>query len=191
MNKELQKIISDLEDRLSNKRFRHSVGVMYTAASLAMRYGIDINKACTAGILHDYAKELSDEKLMDICKKDDVIITDYEKEKPYLLHGKAAACLVKNKYDIDDEEVLSAIAHHTVGKVRMTPLEAIIFIADYIEPNRKMIPGLTEIRRESFNDYNKACCMILENVIKYINEIADDEIDEDSRITFEYYKRYL
>lgn len=73
----------------------------------------------------------------------------------------------------------------------MTPLEAIIFIADYIEPNRKMIPGLTEIRRESFNDYNKACGMILENVIKYINEIADDEIDEDSRITFEYYKRYL
>lgn len=113
------------------------------------------------------------------------------KRKNHIFFMVRPACLVKNKYDIDDEEVLSAIAHHTVGKVRMTPLEAIIFIADYIEPNRKMIPGLTEIRRESFNDYNKACGMILENVIKYINEIADDEIDEDSRITFEYYKRYL
>lgn len=192
MNKELQSIISITSDRLSKKRFRHSLGVMYTAANMAMRYGVDIERASLAGILHDIAKEHSDSKLIEICNKNNVSISNYEMEKPYLLHGKAAACIAAKKLDIDDEEILSAIAYHTVGKKEMTPLEAIVFIADYIEPNRKMVPGLPEIRKEAFNDYNKAVAMILRNVIDYINGSDDyGDIDEDTLETYEYYKQYL
>ena len=192
MNKEIQDIISSASEKLSKKRFRHSLGVMYTAANMAMRYDADIEKASIAGILHDIAKEYSDSKLIEVCTKNDIIITDYEMKKPYLLHGKAAACIAAKKYNIKDEDILSAIAYHTVGKKEMTTLEAIIFIADYIEPNRKIVPGLPEIRKEAFVDYNKAAAMILRNVIDYINESDKNlGIDGDTMGTFEYYKKYL
>ena len=130
------------------KRFEHTLGVEYTAAALAMRYGEDIRNARTAGLLHDCAKCLSDKKRLSICRKNKIPMTELEKKNPFLLHGKVGAYLAKQKYGIKNQDVLNAIRNHTTGRQGMSLLEKIVFIADYIEPCRKHAPNLAETRNQ-------------------------------------------
>ncbi|MBQ4232547.1 MAG: bis(5'-nucleosyl)-tetraphosphatase (symmetrical) YqeK, partial [Lachnospiraceae bacterium] len=135
-----------LKDDLSKKRYEHTLGVAYTAASMAMCYGEDVNKAYIAGLLHDSAKCLSDKEKLKSAKKYKVTVTDAERENLELLHAKLGAEFAFDYYEVEDEEILSAIRCHTTGKADMSPLEEILFIADYIEPNRKELPGMDEVR---------------------------------------------
>ena len=73
-----------------------------------------------------------------------------EQKNPSLLHAKLGVYYAKHRYEIDDEQILAAIRWHTTGRPEMTLLEKIVFLADYIEPNRKLIPGLTQIRQIAF-----------------------------------------
>ena len=105
---ELRKNIKiDLEKSLSKSRFEHSIGVEYTAANLAMKYCVDKMEVCMlSGLLHDYTKNLSDEDQLKLAKSLNLYINPYEEKLPFLLHGKTAAEIVKNKYNICDEEIL-------------------------------------------------------------------------------------
>ncbi len=185
---ELQNLMKDV---LTEKRYAHTIGVQHTAACLAMRYGEDVEKASIAGLLHDCAKCLTDEDLLQECEKYNIEITPLERRNPYLLHGKLGAYYTKNKYGIDEDDICEAIKYHTTGRPEMTLLEKIIFIADYIEPLRKEIPGLSAIRREVFIDINKAVYMALENTLNYLKHTAhgqQKEIDEMTVRAYEYYK---
>ena len=101
--------------------------------------------------------------------------------------GELAAFLASDEYKEQDSEVLSAIACHTTGKIGMTPLEQIVFIADYMEPNRKMIPGLSKVRKLAFEDLDKCTKTILKNTIEYLTECGQ-EIDERTVETYKYYR---
>lgn len=191
MNKEIQNIIKELGECISKKRLRHSIGVMYTAGCMAMRYNVSVDNAYYAGILHDCAKEYSDNELLKICKKNNVPVSDFEKENAFLLHGKAGACLAAKRYGITDENILDPIRYHTTGRVAMSVPEQIIFIADYIEPNRAMFDGLEEIRHMAFVDLDKACAMVIENCINYIKSTGRLNLGEDTIKTYDYYKKYL
>lgn len=173
---EIIEIRGRLRDSLKKVRFEHTLGVEFTAAALAMRYGEDLYKARIAGLLHDCAKNISDDKLLDFCKKHKLEITDSERHMPYLLHGKAGAYMAKKEYSIKDKEILSAIEYHTTGKENMTMLEKIVFTADYIEPGRDKAPRLEEIRKTAFEDINEAMLMIFDDTISYILS-SDGEVD--------------
>ena len=131
-------IQNQLRKKQTERRFLHILGVQYTSASLAMRYGADMHKASMAGLLHDCAKHMTADKLIKICERHNIEITEAEHKSPYLRHAKVGAYLASAKYGICDEDILNAICCHTTGKPAMTLLEKIVFVADYIEPSRKM-----------------------------------------------------
>lgn len=177
-----QKLIKELEA----KRYEHTIGVADTAFSLALRYGINAEKAYVAGLLHDCAKCYDNDKKMSLCKKYDVRLSDIEKENPFLIHAKLGAAVAREKYGITDPEILEAIKYHTTGKPNMGLLEKIIFSADYIEPNRKMILGLEEIRKTIFIDLDKAIYIILKNTIQHLIN-KEQIIDPASAEALKYY----
>ena len=167
-------IKADLKEKLPKKRYEHTLGVAYTAASLAMCYGEDILKAELAGILHDVAKAKKSSELKDDMKGyiDPYTDGDYvaliANKAPQILHAIYAPYLTKKDYKIEDKDILSAIRWHTTGKKDMTMLEKIVFVADYIEPNRKKLPDLDRIRTLSFHDISEAVKVIAKSTIEYL-----------------------
>lgn len=177
-----------LAKQLEPKRFEHTIGVAYTAAALAMRYGVDIEKAYLAGLLHDCAKCIGTEEKIALCKKYKVELTEFELDHPFLIHAKLGSCLAEKKYGVEDPDILSAIRYHTTGKPDMNMMEKIIFAADYIEPGRKMIPGLEEIRKEIFVDLDSAIVLILEGTMRHLKN-REQPIDQMSVEAYEFYKK--
>lgn len=183
---ELMKIRKAMEKSLDPKRYEHTLGVEYTAAALAMRYDAPILSAQLAGLLHDCAKCMTNEKRISICEKNHISISEIEKKNPFLLHGKVGAFLAETEYGVEDSDVLNAIRNHTTGRPGMSLLEKIVFIADYIEPGRKQAPNLQEIRRMAFVSLDRTLIKILEDTIAYVKETEAD-IDPMTSKTYEYY----
>ena len=183
----LRKLRRAMEMVQDAKRFEHTLGVEYTAAALAMRYGCDIVNAQVAGLLHDCAKCLSDERRIAICEKNHIPITALEKRNPFLLHAKVGAYLAKKKYGVKDPDILNAIRNHTTGRQGMSLLEKIVFIADYIEPGRKHAPNLEEVRRLAFTDLDAALLKILGDTLNYLKTSGGD-IDPMTEQTWRYYE---
>lgn len=179
----LRKAMKKAQD---SERYEHTLSVAYTAACLASLYGVDVEKALKAGLLHDCAKCLSVEKKFSLCEKYHIEITDMEKRNPSLLHAKLGAVLTKEKYGEEDQDILNAVCYHTTGRAGMSMLEKIIFVADYMEPGRNKAPDLPEIRRLAFSNIDKAIVKILQDTLNYL-EIKGGEIDPATRSTLEYY----
>ena len=182
----LGKLQKKVRKELDPERYQHTLGVMFTAAALAMCYGVDIEKAQVAGLLHDCAKCIPNDKKIRMCRENGIEITKVELESPFLLHSKLGAFLAKEKYGVKDPEILSAIQWHTTGRPNMTALEKIIFTADYIEPARYKARNLGEVRRLAFHDLNLTVCRILEDTLHYL-DAGQGEIDPMSRSAFRYY----
>lgn len=170
------------------KRFAHTLGVEFTAAALAMRYQADVTDAQIAGLLHDCAKCLTDEKRVSICEKHQIPMTDIERRNPFLLHAKVGEYLAREKYGITNPDILNAIRFHTTGRENMSLLERIVFVADYIEPGRRQAPNLTEIRQLAFTDLDAAMLKILEDTLSYLRATGG-ELDPMTEITYEYCRR--
>jgi len=179
-------MLKKLSKHLDDKRLIHSIGVEYTAACLAMRWGEDVTRARVAGLLHDCGKCIPKDEKLELAHKWKLPVNGSEAENPDLLHGKLGAYLAHKKYDVDDEKIMSAIAYHTTGHPNMTLLEKIIFVADYIEPNRRIIKDLPEIREEAFTDLDKCVVHILRNTLEYL-KVKDVVIDEMTERTYDYY----
>ncbi len=182
------KIKKDLSKELDNKRFEHTLGVAYTAACMAMRYGADMEQAYLAGLLHDCAKCMSHEERVRYCKKHDIEVTDIEYKNPTLLHAKVGAHMCKEKYDVKDEAICNAVRFHTTGKPDMTLLEKIIFIADYLEPNRNEAENLPLVRSQVFCNIDDALCTILKDTLLYLDD-SDKVIDPMTLETYNFYMK--
>ncbi len=181
-----KKIKKKLIKSLSESRYNHTLGVAYTAASLAMRYDYDIEKAYFAGLLHDCAKCIPNDKKLSMAKKNNLSVNDAFKNSPDLLHAELGAIVAKEKYNIHDEDILNAIAYHTTGKPDMSLLEKIIYISDYIEPSRQTIPNLSEIRRLAYTNLDETLYQILKQTITYVKSKKTDFLP----ITLEAYEYY-
>lgn len=186
---DLIKIAKQLKKELDKERFRHTEGVMYTAASLAMAHDVDLFSAQTAGLLHDCAKCIPNKKKLEMCRKYQIPMTGFEAENPFLLHAKLGAYLAKAKYRVEDPEILSAIACHTTGKPDMTRLEQILYIADYIEPGRSKASNLPEIRKLAFQDLDECMYRILQDTVKYLKE-NPKTMDVTTEEAYLYYSNY-
>ena len=182
----LIKLQKKMKKELDSARYQHTLGVMYTAASLAMCYGANLEQAMVAGLLHDCAKRIPTDKKIRMCKEHGIEISKVELDAPYLLHSKLGAYLAKEKYGVKDPEIISAIQWHTTGRPNMTTLEKIIFTADYIEPGRYKAENLPQVRKLAYHDLNLTVCRILEDTLHYLDS-GHGEIDPMSRSAFRYY----
>lgn len=186
----IEDIQEKLRKKLKDSRYVHTLGVEYTSVCLAMKYGENLETAELSGLLHDCAKELPEKKLIQICRDHGERISKMEYQNPFLLHGKAGACLARDKFGIDDANILNAIRYHTTGRPGMTLVEKIVFVADYIEPNRKKADNLTELRRMAFENLDETVLRILEQTLDYLIRTGK-EIDRHTVITRDYYKKLL
>lgn len=196
---DLAKLRKEMEKELEPKRYEHTLSVAYTAANLAAVHGVDVEKALIAGMLHDCAKCLSYKKQMSLCTKNHVLLSELEAEEDSpLLHAKAGSVLAKEEYGITDDDILNAISYHTTGRPHMSPLEKVIYIADYMEPGRKHIKRtasglnsdrLTQVRRMAYRDLDEALCNILGDSLTYLKE-KGGRVDSMTQKTYEYYRHY-
>ena len=118
-------------------------------------------------------------------------MTEMEKTNPSLLHAKLGAYLAKKCYNIEDEEILEAIKWHTTGKPGMSMLDMIIYMADYIEPNRDKAPNLKEIRKLSFINIEEALYSVLKSTLDYLHASGAELIDPMTKDTYEFYRKKL
>lgn len=126
------------------KRVPHVAGCSMTAKQLAVQYGADETDAARAGILHDITKALSADEQLKLCERYAMILDKFERENPKLLHAKTGSVIAREIFG-ENDAVCEAICWHTTGKADMTILEKIVYLADYIEPNRDF-PGVQELR---------------------------------------------
>jgi predicted HD superfamily hydrolase involved in NAD metabolism len=165
-----KRAIKLVEEKLPKKRYEHSLRVAETGLKMAELFNGDKDKVELAGILHDYAK-YDDLAMMyqQVTQYDlDHELLAYNSE---ILHGPIAASMMKYEHGLEDEEVLQAIYNHTTGRKQMTLTEKIIFVADYIEPERKQ-PGVDDIRKIIFDEkkLDKAIYEISKRTVSYLLE---------------------
>ncbi len=186
MKYDLTKMRKKVKHELDPARYQHTLGVMYTSASLAMSHGANLEKAMVAGLLHDCAKCIPNDEKYQLCEKYHLEITDAEQANPSLLHAPLGACLAKKKYGVKDPEILNAIRYHTTGRPDMSLLEKIVYTADYIEPWREELPNMEEVRRLAFRDLDQALICMLEGSLEYLNS-RNVTIDPMTQETYDYY----
>ena len=156
-----------LKDNLTEERYLHSIGTAECASELAEKYGLDKEKAYLAGLVHDCAKCLKNEELLNILHK----MTDINEDEfinPKTYHAPAGVPVATKEFNITDEEILSAIRWHTLGKSNMSDFEKVIFIADKIEPKTRTESYVLPIR-DALKEYNvlyKALFICYKNTIK-------------------------
>lgn len=166
----LMTIRKELKKKLSPARYEHTLGVSFTAAALAMRYGENIGKAELAGLLHDCAKYGTEDALVEKCEKHGVFLSREDLLSPAVIHGKYGCYLAKNRFGVRDADILNSISYHTTGRAEMSMLEKIVFTADYIEPSRDKAPDLMQIRSLAFTDIDRCMYEMLAGTISYLEE---------------------
>lgn len=156
-----------LKNRLSVKRYTHSIGVANTAARLAGMFNGDIERAYLAGLMHDYARELTEEELLDLTAKHNLSTDGVDLMQTSLLHGPVGAWLLEAEGLITDQQVLNAIRWHTTGHPDMDQLAQIIYISDYIEPGRDF-PGVDMLRQIANKDLNLGMLAGLDHTLNFL-----------------------
>ena len=169
---------------LSERRVAHCAGCESQAVLLAMHWGEDPDTAAIAGILHDITKSLDKDKQLILCEKYGIILDDYEKQVPALLHARTGAELAKELFGIS-EEIYEAIRWHTTGKPDMSALEKIIYLADFTEPNRDF-EGVEVLRDLCFENLDEAMALGLSMSLGEIRARGEEPFKD----TFEAYTWY-
>ena len=140
-----KELIAKVKEQVSEKRFKHILGVEQAALELARANDYELEKASVAALVHDYAKERSDSEFKAL-----IVQTGLEQDllnwNNFIWHGVVGAEIIKKELKITDEEILNAVRRHTVGAKEMTMLDQIVYVADYIEPGRDF-PGVDQARQ--------------------------------------------
>lgn len=156
-----------LKQQLSDKRFNHSLRVVDTALRISASFDIDKEKVYLAALLHDYAKDLPPEKLLELGKQNNLVISKVEEKQPDLLHGPVGAWLCREELQVEDEEILQAITYHTTGRVGMTDLDIVVYLADLIEPGRTY-KGVEQLREICYKDIGEGLLFAFDATLKYV-----------------------
>lgn len=141
---------------LAPKRVAHVLGCRDAAVELARVYGENMKDAERAGLLHDVTKLLSPEQQLILCREYGIILDDFSRKNPKILHAKTGSAVAKRIFG-ECDRVCDAILWHTTGGKDMTLLQKIIYLADYIEPNRDF-EGVDRLRKLAYTDLDAAVC---------------------------------
>lgn len=156
-----------LKERLSHRTFAHSVRTRDIALDLANCHGVDSSIAAVAAMLHDYAKDMSDDDILNRGRALDLVEHRIEENIPFLLHARLGASLVEKELGIRDSRILAAISKHTYGSSVMTDLDRIVYLADAIEPGRGD-EGLGDIRQAAETDLSVAFKMLYRRQLQFL-----------------------
>ncbi len=163
---------------LSEKRYEHTCNVENLAVKLAKKHGADTEKVSLAAFLHDIAKELPKDKLLQIFVKNDIMTNGINKRPQPVWHGIAGAIIAKEEYGIDDEDVLNAIACHTTGRENMTLIDKIIYIADMAGEDRDY-PEAEETRKNAMKNIDKTIISALGQNIEWL-KAEGKQVDKET-----------
>lgn len=144
--KEFENYVQILKERLSEKRFFHSLAVAKEALRLAEKYGCDTKDAFLAGLLHDICKDDEPNLQLQILSEFGIILDTVEKNARKLWHSRAGAVYIKEKLGINNEEIISAVRYHTTAKANMTLLQKILYLADFTSEDRDY-SGVEDMRK--------------------------------------------
>lgn len=150
------------------KRLAHIRGTEETAVALAKFWGVDQEKASRAAVLHDCTKYWELEEQVACCRKYGIPLDDLERQSTKLLHSKTGAAMAKHVFG-EPDDVYEAIFCHTTGKPGMTTFDKILYLADYMEPNRDF-DGVEELRRLVWEDLDRAMVLGLEMSVEELKE---------------------
>lgn len=163
-----EELMQEIQMHMSERRFQHVLGVEEMAVALAAKYGASEEKASIAALTHDYAKERPDEEFELIIQRDgyDLELLNYGNA---IWHGLIGASMVQRELGVDDDEILEAIRLHTTGAKKMSLLDKIIYVADYIEPGRDF-PGVKEARELALVDLDEAVAYETKHTLQHLIE---------------------
>ena len=159
-------LLAKMETVMSEKRLRHCLGVEKAARELAERFGLDVEKAGLAGLLHDYAKKVSDEQFLALIDKYQ-LDPDLKNWGNNVWHGMVGIYKIQEDLDIEDAEILRAIEIHTVGSATMSELDKVVYVADYIEHNRDF-PGVDRARQIAQQSLNQAAAYETARTVEHL-----------------------
>jgi predicted HD superfamily hydrolase involved in NAD metabolism len=166
--KQREWLLQEVQMHMSERRFKHVLGVEETAIALAGKYGASKVKASIAALTHDYAKERPDDEFQLIIQRDDYDLNLLHYGNA-IWHGLVGASMVQRELKIEDEEILQAIRVHTTGAAEMSLLDKIIYVADYIEPGRNF-PGVQEARELALVDLDMAVAYETKHTLLHLIE---------------------
>lgn len=131
-----EEYIEVLREKLTPERFEHSLCVAKSAKKLAQKYGADVEKAYTAGLVHDVMKNETKAVQLKIIKDADIILNCAEQLNPKLWHAISGAVYIQKEFGIHDEDIIKAVRYHTTARAGMSLLEKVLYIADFISADR-------------------------------------------------------
>lgn len=151
----IRKYHAFLKSNLSPYRYDHSLGVMNSSVYLAEKFGADVDAARVAGLLHDVTKEFSEAGHMELFRESSFYLSEVELKSPKLWHAMSGSLFVTKEFGITDPGIISAIRYHTTGRARMTLLDKVIYLADFISDDRTY-PDVDRVRELSETSLEKA-----------------------------------
>lgn len=177
-------LLEKVKASVSEQRFTHILGVEQAALTLAKKNDVDLEQASVAALVHDYAKERSATEFKEVIvhKKLDPKLLAWNN---FIWHGVVGAQIIKDELKITDEAILEAVRRHTVGAPEMTPLEQVLYVADYIEAGRDF-PGVAKARELAFEDLTKAVSYETKHTLLHLMQ-QEKTIYPDAILTYNAY----
>lgn len=143
------RVLAWLAQNVPPSRIQHILGVEQMAAELAQHHQLDVTQAAQAGLLHDLAKYFKSQRLLQMAQTEGLEIDSVFATNPHLLHADVSAIVARDEFGVEDEPILAAIRHHTLGQPGMSLLSCVVFLADSLEPGRGDSPELQQLRQIS------------------------------------------
>jgi nicotinate-nucleotide adenylyltransferase len=184
----IARIEEAVRSMVSPVRFLHSRNTAILARDLCLRYGLDPLAGYLAGIAHDMCKSLGEQELFALARAGGGGISKLEKKKPSLLHARAAAFLLRDRFGVKDEDVLEAVRFHTTGRAGMGLLAKLVYVADKIEPSREDLkPEFREWER--YPDPDSLFAAVLDDAVAYLRSRKYDLSEGTTRLLEAIHKR--
>ncbi len=163
-----EQVLAWLAENVPESRVNHILRVEQMSADLARHHQLDVYKAATAGLMHDLAKYFPPQKLLEMAQQEGLEIDEVMAVHPHLLHADASAIVARDTFGIKDQEILQAIACHTLGKPGMSALSCIVFLADSLEPGRGDSPELQALREIAQQNLSRAVWRVCDYSLKFL-----------------------
>ncbi|MDM7327571.1 MAG: bis(5'-nucleosyl)-tetraphosphatase (symmetrical) YqeK [Thermosynechococcus sp. Uc] len=163
-----QQVLAWLTENVPAPRLQHILRVETLAAELALHHGLDVDRAAWAGLLHDLAKYFPPERLLRMAQEAGLPITDVDEADPHLLHADVSALVARQQFGITDEQVLAAVANHTLGQPDMDALSCVVFLADSLEPGRGQTVELEELRKVAQRNLQEAVWRVCDRTLLWL-----------------------
>jgi predicted HD superfamily hydrolase involved in NAD metabolism len=165
-----QHVLDWLTHNVPESRISHILRVEQMAITLAQKHGLDEAKAAQAGLMHDLAKYFKPQKLLKMAQQEGLPIDPVDEANPHLLHADVSAIVARDVFGVTDEEVLTAIANHTLGSPEMPPISCVVFLSDTLEPGRGDTPELNNLRQISQHNLTEAVWMTCDYTLRHLIE---------------------